>query len=170
MNEDLITALEAAEKRKISVSHMRHLIAQYGIEAEIRGIGRKGRNLYPAELVLAIPSSQQGVRNDILSDRIARMLTAARLVAEQDGGLNEWRIILQSLLNGDALMVSTLQRSTLQWARGNQKVPGISDAVAKVNQLFEEIGELPSSLLPVSVRKRIAEMTNIPVEKEENGE
>lgn len=67
----LRTAAQAAAERGVSESRMRGLLAEHGVRAVARQPGRDGVNLYnPADLA-AIPSPQQGTRNDILGQLTA---------------------------------------------------------------------------------------------------
>lgn len=148
---ELRTAAQAAAERGVSESRMRGLLAEHGVTATARQPGRDGVNLYdPADLA-AIPSPQQGTRNDILGQRIGLLFAAGRELAELRDARDEYDKIFAQCLAGNPRAVAMLVVAARHWAK---RAPRPVRLLARVQALASQVGELPE-LLPMSARATV---------------
>lgn len=152
MTGDLLTAAQAAAERGISESRMRDLIREARIEAASREPGRKGRNLYPAEKIRAIPAPAQGQRNDLTAQRIGEMFAIAKGIAEATDRYDEWSKIDEQAVSGNPGAVRSLLPAARRWAKRRR---AHVEAVARIEALAEQVGDLGAAILPMRMREQI---------------
>ncbi|MGH3779853.1 MAG: hypothetical protein ACRDR6_27850 [Pseudonocardiaceae bacterium] len=146
------TVTQCAAAWKVKEVTWRYYVATDRAPQPLPGFDKQRRRRWSPEAVLDYPRPGQGQRTDLTARRIGEMFAVAKGIAG-DRHYNEWSKLDEQIMSGNPGAARWIVTAARRWA-SHSKVH--TQALARIEVLSEQVGDLGAAILPMRMRSRIA--------------